>query len=184
VKRLTLMRHANAQWKDPQVSDFDRPLNRRGTSEAEAMSRRLIELKLIPTILLTSSARRAQQTADIVARELGVLPRNMRSEESLYLAPVADILRVIQTTGPRIPHLMIVGHNPGITEIANLLAPPPASTLPPQPYARSPSKSEAGSMCRPTGCGKCAASHPRRGYLRCGRDGPLALRDVDREASL
>ena len=123
MKRLTLMRHANAQWKDPQVSDFDRPLNRRGTSEAEAMSRRLIELKLIPTILLTSSARRAQQTADIVARELGVLPRNMRSEESLYLAPVADILRVIQTTGPRIPHLMIVGHNPGITEIANLLAP-------------------------------------------------------------
>ena len=123
MKRLTLMRHANAQWKDPQVSDFDRPLNRRGTSEAEAMSRRLIELKLIPTILLTSSARRAQQTADIVARELGVLPRNMRSEESLYLAPVADILRVIQTTGPRIPHLMIVGHNPGMTEIANLLAP-------------------------------------------------------------
>jgi phosphohistidine phosphatase len=123
VKRLTLMRHANAQWKDPQISDFDRPLNRRGNSEAEAMSRRLIELKLIPTILLTSSARRARQTADIVARELGVAARNMRSEESLYLAPAVDILRLIQTTGPRIPHLMIVGHNPGITEVANLLAP-------------------------------------------------------------
>jgi phosphohistidine phosphatase len=123
VKRLTLMRHANAQWKDPQISDYDRPLNRRGTSEAEAMSRRLIELKLIPTIVLTSSARRAQQTADIVARELGVPARKMRSDESLYLATAADILRVIQTTGPRIPHLMIVGHNPGITELANLLAP-------------------------------------------------------------
>jgi phosphohistidine phosphatase len=123
VKRLTLMRHANAQWKDPQISDFDRPLNRRGTSEAEAMSRRLIELKLIPRIVLASSARRAQQTADIVARELGVPPRNIRTDDSLYLAPAADILRVIQTTGPRIPHLMIVGHNPGITELANLLAP-------------------------------------------------------------
>jgi phosphohistidine phosphatase len=123
VKRLTLMRHANAQWKDPQLSDFDRPLNRRGTSEAEAMSRRLIELKLIPTIVLTSTARRAQQTADIVGKELGVPARNMRSDESLYLAAAADILRVIQTTGPRIPHLMIVGHNPGITELANLLAP-------------------------------------------------------------
>jgi phosphohistidine phosphatase len=123
VKRLTLMRHANAQWKDPQISDFDRPLNRRGISEAEAMSRRLVELNLIPTVLLTSSARRAQQTADIVARELGVAARNTRSEESLYLAAAADILRVIQTTGPRIPHLMIVGHNPGITEVANLLAP-------------------------------------------------------------
>jgi phosphohistidine phosphatase len=123
VKRLTLMRHANAQWKDPQISDFDRPLNRRGTSEAEAMSRRLIELKLIPLLLLTSSARRARQTADIVARELGVPPRKTRTDESLYLAPAEDILRVIKTTGPRIPHLMIVGHNPGITEVANLLAP-------------------------------------------------------------
>jgi phosphohistidine phosphatase len=123
VKRLTLMRHANAQWKDPQISDFDRPLNRRGTSEAEAMSRRLIELKLIPTIVLTSSARRAQQTADIVARELGVPVRDLRSDETLYLAPAEEILRVIQTTGPHIPHLLIVGHNPGITELANLLAP-------------------------------------------------------------
>jgi phosphohistidine phosphatase len=123
VKRLTLMRHANAQWKDPQISDFDRPLNRRGTGEAEAMSRRLIELKLIPTLMLTSSARRAQQTADIVARELGVSARNLRSDESLYLAAAPDILLVVQTTGPRIPHLMIVGHNPGISEVANLLAP-------------------------------------------------------------
>jgi len=122
VKRLTLMRHANAQWKDPQISDFDRPLNRRGLSEAEAMSRRLFELNLIPTIVLTSSARRALQTAEIIARELGVPPRKMRTDESLYLAPVADILRVIQTTGPRIPHLMIVGHNPGITDVANHLA--------------------------------------------------------------
>lgn len=125
MKRLTLMRHANAQWKDPQISDFDRPLNRRGNSEAEAMSRRLIELQLIPTLLLTSTARRAQQTADIVARELGVAARNLHCEELLYLAPAADILRVVQTTGPRIPHLMIVGHNPGITEVANLLAPTP-----------------------------------------------------------
>jgi phosphohistidine phosphatase len=123
VKRLTLMRHANAQWKDPQISDFDRPLNRRGTGEAEAMSRRLIELKLIPAMVLTSSARRARQTTDIVARALGIPPRKARTDESLYLAPAEDILRVIQTIGPRIPHLMIVGHNPGITELANLLAP-------------------------------------------------------------
>ncbi len=123
MKRLTLMRHANAQWKDPGISDFDRPLNRRGFREAEAMARRLIELKLIPTILLASSARRAQQTAHIVARQLGLTARSMRTEESLYLAPAQDIRRLIQATGPRIPHLMIVGHNPGISEVAHLLAP-------------------------------------------------------------
>jgi phosphohistidine phosphatase len=123
VKRLTLIRHANAQWNDPQISDFDRPLNRRGTSEAEAMGRRLLELQFVPSILLTSSARRAEQTADLVARELGVSARNVRAEESLYLAPPEDILRIVQSTGPRIPHLMVVGHNPGISEVARLLAP-------------------------------------------------------------
>jgi phosphohistidine phosphatase len=123
LKRLTLMRHGNAQWKDPQISDFDTPLNRRGTSEAEAMGRRLMELQLVPTILLTSNARRAAQTAEIIARELGVSGRNVRHEESLYLAPAQDILRIIQSTGPRIAHVMIVGHNPGISEAAQLLAP-------------------------------------------------------------
>ena len=117
------MRHANAQWKDPQLSDFDRPLNRRGTSEAEAMGRRLLELKLLPAVLLTSSARRAQQTAEIVVRELALPARQLRTDESLYLAPAQEILRTIHATGPRIGHLMIVGHNPGISEVANLLAP-------------------------------------------------------------
>jgi phosphohistidine phosphatase len=123
LKRLTLMRHANAQWNDPQISDFDRPLNRRGISEAEAMGRRLLELHLVPTSLLSSNARRAEQTAEIVGRELGVTARNIRTDEALYLAPADEILRIIRSTGPRIPHLMIVGHNPGISEVANLLAP-------------------------------------------------------------
>ena len=123
MKRLTLMRHANAEWKDPQISDFDRPLNRRGNSEAEAMGRRLLELHLVPTSLLSSNARRAEQTAEIVARELGISARNLRTEEALYLAAADEILRIIRSTGPRIPHLMIVGHNPGISEVANLLAP-------------------------------------------------------------
>lgn len=123
MKRLTLLRHANAQWQDPQIADFDRPLNRRGLSEAEAMGRRLLELQLGPANLLTSTARRAAQTAEIVGRELGISTRNIRSEESLYLAPAEDILKVVQSTGPRIPHLMIVGHNPGISELAHRLAP-------------------------------------------------------------
>jgi phosphohistidine phosphatase len=122
LKRLTLMRHANAQWKDPQITDFDRPLNRRGISEAEAMGRRLLELQLIPDSLLSSNARRAEQTTEVVARELGISARNVHTEESLYLAPADAILRIIRSTGPRIAHLMIVGHNPGISEVVTLLA--------------------------------------------------------------
>jgi len=123
VKRLTLMRHAHAQWKDPQTADFARPLNRRGTAEAEAMAHRLTELQLVPDLVIASPARRAQQTADIVARGLGLTARQVRQEETLYLAHAKDMLALVKSTGPRVPHLMIVAHNPGISELARLLAP-------------------------------------------------------------
>jgi phosphohistidine phosphatase len=121
VKRLTLMRHANAKWKDREVADFERPLNRRGNSEAEAMGRRLAELNLIPDLILTSAATRTRQTADIVAKELKVSVRHVRSDESLYLAKAKDILAAIHGTGPRVPHLLVVGHNPGISKLADQL---------------------------------------------------------------
>ncbi len=118
MKRLTLMRHGNAKWKDPEVADFERPLNRRGVAECEAMARRLAELALVPTLIIASPATRTKQTADIVARELGVSHRHLRTDEALYLSRAEDILKVIQATGPRVPHLMIVGHNPGISKAA------------------------------------------------------------------
>ena len=123
MKRLTLMRHGHAEWKDPEIADFERTLTRRGASEAEVMARRLAELGLVPTFLMTSTARRAQQTAEIVARELGVPSRRQRSEEALYLATAQDVLQLLKATGPRIPHLMIIGHNPGLSELARELAP-------------------------------------------------------------
>ncbi len=124
MKRLTLMRHGNAKWKDPEVADFERPLNRRGMGEAEAMGRRLMELTLVPTLIIASPAVRARQTAEIVARELGVSSRHVRTDEALYLARADDIVRVIQATGPRVPHLLIVGHNPGISRVAQDLGVP------------------------------------------------------------
>jgi len=123
VRRLTLMRHGDAQWKDPEVADFARPLNRRGSSEAEAMGRRLADLMLVPDLIISSPARRAQQTAELVSRELALAPRSIRFEEALYLAGAQEILKLARAIGPRLPHLMIIGHNPGISELAHLLAP-------------------------------------------------------------
>jgi phosphohistidine phosphatase len=115
------MRHANAKWKDREVADFERPLNRRGNSEAEAMGRRLAELDLIPDLILTSAATRTRQTADIVAKQLKIGARHVRSDEALYLAKAKDILLVIHGTGPKVPHLLVVGHNPGISKLADQL---------------------------------------------------------------
>jgi phosphohistidine phosphatase len=123
MKRLTLMRHGDARWKDPGLSDLERPLNRRGLAGAEAMARRLLELELIPDLMLVSPARRTQQTAEILARELSLPARRVVREERLYLASSADLLQVARETGPRISHLLLVAHNPGISELAALLVP-------------------------------------------------------------
>ena len=123
MKRLTLMRHADARWQDAGVSDLERPLNRRGVSAAEAMSRRLLELALVPELVLVSPARRTQQTGEILARILSLPARLVVSDESLYLASAADLLRVVQATGPRVTHLLVVAHNPGVSELVQQLVP-------------------------------------------------------------
>ena len=123
MKRLTVMRHADARWKDAGTDDFARPLNRRGLAAAEAMAKRLLEVELVPDRLLASTARRAEQTADIVARELALSVRHVQREEGLYLASAADMLRLIQETGPRIAHLMVIAHNPGASDLIHMLVP-------------------------------------------------------------
>lgn len=123
MKRLTLMRHANAEWNDGRIADFDRPLSRRGQSEAASMARRLRENELVPDLILASPARRTLQTAEILARELEVSPRHVRADERLYLAGAEEIARVVHVAGPRIRHLMVVGHNPGLSDYARHLAP-------------------------------------------------------------
>jgi phosphohistidine phosphatase len=123
MKRLTLMRHGEARWKDAGVSDLERPLNRRGSGAAEAMARRLLELQLVPELLLVSPAVRTQQTADIVARELSIPARLVVREEALYLASAADLLKVVQAAGPRVAHLLLVAHNPGVSELVQMLVP-------------------------------------------------------------
>ena len=123
MKRLTLMRHADARWKDARVSDLERPLNRRGTGAAEAMARRLLELELVPDLLLVSPARRTQQTAEIVARELSLPARRVLREEALYLASATDLMSAVHATGPRVAHLLIIAHNPGVSELVQLLVP-------------------------------------------------------------
>ena len=121
--RLTLIRHANAEWKDASIEDFDRPLNKRGLAEADSIGKILLENELVPELLLTSTARRTQQTAEIVSRLLSVPARRVKAVEQLYLARAEIILAFAQATGPKVHHLGIIGHNPGISELARSLAP-------------------------------------------------------------
>jgi phosphohistidine phosphatase len=120
--RLTLIRHANAE-QDSDVRDFERPLSRKGHAEALEVARRLQERGLVPDLVLVSAALRTRETADAFVKELGVAARRLRADDSLYLADGDYILGLIRGIGPRISHLMIIGHNPGISAAAISLAP-------------------------------------------------------------
>jgi len=122
TKRLSLVRHANAE-QDGDVRDFERPLSRKGQGEALEMARRFQERGLVPDLILVSAAVRTRETADTFARVLGVASRLLQADDSLYLADGELILGAIRAVGPRVSHLMVIGHNPGISAVAISLAP-------------------------------------------------------------
>jgi phosphohistidine phosphatase len=122
AKRLTLIRHGNAE-QDTDVRDFDRPLSRKGLSEANEMARRFQERGLAPDLILASAATRTRETAETFAKVLGVPARLLQLDDALYLAEGDFILTAIRAVGPRVGHLMLIGHNPGISAAAISLAP-------------------------------------------------------------
>lgn len=121
MKTLTLMRHGRAEPKDPRLSDFDRPLDRTGVLEATRMAERALELAQLPELIVASSAVRTRQTATTFARVIELPERKVLREDELYLAEPDEILEVIRGTGNRVAHLMLVGHNPGLSACANRL---------------------------------------------------------------
>jgi len=120
-KRITLLRHAKSSWKDASLADRDRPLNRRGNKSAPDMGKLLAELGVRPSLLLTSPAKRARETARLIARELNYPLEFIQSESELYLATPETILQVVARQDNGFNDVMLFGHNPGITELANRL---------------------------------------------------------------
>lgn len=129
MKRLTLLRHAKSSWKNPHLDDFDRPLNKRGQTNAPEMGRRLVQRKMTPDVILSSPARRAAETATLVAAELGYAPEKIDYRTNLYAADLTSLVEVVQSLREESRHVLLIGHNPGLTELALFLAPCPLETL-------------------------------------------------------
>lgn len=123
MKILTLVRHAKSSWDDSGLSDRERPLNRRGERDAPVMGQRIAEHDIRPSLIITSPAVRARTTAKILAREIGYPIEFLQREDSLYLASLDDLLGAVVTQESDFNSLMVVGHNPGLTEFANYLIP-------------------------------------------------------------
>jgi phosphohistidine phosphatase len=120
--RLTLVRHAKTEPARPGQEDWDRVLEPRGQRDAPEMARRLKQISPKVDRVLSSPAVRAITTATIMTRELGVSAQKVQQDERLYLASPKDMLAVIRELGERSRHLMVVGHNPGMTEFADKIS--------------------------------------------------------------
>ena len=126
-RRLTLLRHGEAtpaaEGADGASGDFARTLTRRGGREAWESATRIASLPHPPACVLASEAPRARQTATIALDALGLPSRALTVEPRLYLADVRMLLDVIATVDDTCLHVLVVAHNPGLSELVHLLAP-------------------------------------------------------------
>ncbi len=122
MKTLYLIRHAKSSWKNPELPDFERPLNKRGKKNAPEMGKRLLRQHVIPDCILTSPATRALVTARYLARELNFPHENIIQDRVIYAASKEQLISLIQRQSPLIQCLFLVGHNPELTETVNTLA--------------------------------------------------------------
>lgn len=119
---LTLMRHAKSSWDDASLADHDRPLNDRGERDAPEMGQRLKSRGIRPSLLLASTARRTTETARAVAKAIGFPIEFIHRERELYLASPREIMAVVCEQDPTFRHVLVIGHNPGISDLANALS--------------------------------------------------------------
>lgn len=118
TKTLILFRHAKSSWADD-LADHERPLAERGRKAAPVMAKWLSAQGLKPTVALVSTARRTQETWALIAPELGKVVK--RDVAGIYEALADDILRAIHGVEPSVETLLVVGHNPGMEDLARLL---------------------------------------------------------------
>ncbi|MCL2075945.1 MAG: histidine phosphatase family protein [Betaproteobacteria bacterium] len=119
--KLFVCRHAKSSWQDADLGDFERPLNKRGERDAPEMGRRLAKQGMTPDLIMSSPAVRAINTAIHYANQLGMQPEEIRRNQEQYAASVSELVNLIRTVDSGVKTLMLVGHNPESTDLANAL---------------------------------------------------------------
>ncbi|MDQ1136339.1 phosphohistidine phosphatase [Microbacterium sp. SORGH_AS 1204] len=115
--QLVLARHAKSDWAEDGLDDHDRPLDDRGRRDAPAMARTLRRAGVRPTMLLSSTAVRARETAAVFADAFEI---DITEQPELYLAPPDRLLRAARSSGA--DEVMVVAHDPGMSALVSRLA--------------------------------------------------------------
>lgn len=119
MKTLLLMRHAKSSWAEAGLTDFERPLKKRGEKASRLMGRLLQVNNLVPDHVLSSSAERAQTTARLVLTELSPPPA-LELRDELYHASSRALVKFIRATDDRYGSVLLIAHNPGLEELLEL----------------------------------------------------------------
>lgn len=132
MKRLLIIRHAHAERGNHHISDLDRPLSDKGERDARFLGEILWDQYASQLDLIFSSpARRAGQTAQIIAQEIGVDERKIQFRDSIYCGSMEGLFNLICYADDSISSVMLIGHNPQITFLANQLSSCSIETIPP-----------------------------------------------------
>ena len=130
MKTLYLARHAKSSWKFPGLDDFERPLNKRGRKNAPFMGKILKKLKVAPNLIISSPANRAAMTARIIAHKIKYPLDEIRYSEAIYEFSANAVIQVIKQIDNTVDQVMLVGHNPALTDLANYFSGEPISNIP------------------------------------------------------
>ena len=120
MRQLLLLRHAKSSWDSKELADHDRPLNARGREAAAAMRTAMENLGLAPDVVLVSTAKRTLQT--LAALEPWAETPLVEPMEGLYLASAPALLKTLREVAETVRSVLLVGHNPGLHELALMLA--------------------------------------------------------------
>lgn len=122
MKTLFLVRHGQSSWDDVRLADSERPLTDKGKNDAVKMGKRLAESELAVDAIVASPAKRALATAEAIARKLDFKRKDIVQDGRLYSGGVDDLLELIRELGGEHKRLMLVGHNPALSELLLHLA--------------------------------------------------------------
>ncbi len=120
------MRHAKSDWHS-HTADIDRPLNERGCQDAIRMGEHLKKINLVPDRMIVSSAKRTQETASLLLKNISLAEENIIVDKALYLADTETLCDTIELYASDKQRLLILAHNPGMDYLVSYLA----STSPP-----------------------------------------------------
>ncbi|MDD2508709.1 MAG: histidine phosphatase family protein [Aliarcobacter skirrowii] len=120
MRELILIRHAKSDWSNPLLDDFERPLNKRGSKNAPFMAKILKKEIQKPDLIISSPSFRTKLTLEYFLKEFEY-KGEVIFEKSIYEAPFENLLKVIKNIDNKYKTIFLIGHNPGLNDLANFL---------------------------------------------------------------